>query len=195
MGWSLARMASGVVWRGRRETGEGRLSPVSMSAWTKAAGRVQAEEAGHGPCVVRNLRPRGRHRRMPTTLKGSGIRVAFGPKSPRWWRLPRNGRGRRSREAHRMNDPENRMLSRFGSDPEDIARGLREFSKSAEMLSNDQPRLIDEHPLQWIGVYRGEVSAKAGDLPSLMEELERRGIPPGDTIVRFIEKNRRTLIL
>ena len=94
-----------------------------------------------------------------------------------------------------MNDPENRMLSRFGSDPEDIARGLREFSKSAEMLSNDQPRLIDEHPLQWIGVYRGEVSAKAGDLPALMEELERRGIPTGDTIVRFIEKNRRTLIL
>ena len=63
------------------------------------------------------------------------------------------------------------------------------------MLSNDRARLIDEHPSQWVGVYRGEVSAKANDLPSLMEELERRGIPPGDTVVRFIEKNRRTLIL
>jgi len=94
-----------------------------------------------------------------------------------------------------MNDPESRTSSRFGSDPEDIAKGLREFSKSAEMLSNDRPCLVDEHPLQWIGVYRGEVSAKADNLPSLMEELERRGIPPGDTIVRFIEKNQRTLIL
>ena len=94
-----------------------------------------------------------------------------------------------------MTDPENPILTRFGSAPEDIARGLREFSKSAEMLSNDRPRLIDEHPMQWIGVYRGEVSAKAEDLPSLMEELERRGIPLGDTIVRFIEKNQRTLIL
>ena len=94
-----------------------------------------------------------------------------------------------------MNDPESRTSSRFGSDPEDIAKGLREFSKSAEMLSNDRPRLVDEHPLQWIGVYRGEVSANADNLPSLMEELERRGIPPGDTIVRFIEKNQRTLIL
>lgn len=94
-----------------------------------------------------------------------------------------------------MTDPENPMLSRLGSDPEKIARGLREFSKSAEMLSNDRPRLINEHPLQWIGVYHGEVSAKADDLPSLMEELERRGIPLGDTIVRFIEKNQRTLIL
>ena len=94
-----------------------------------------------------------------------------------------------------MTGPENPILSRLGSDPEDLAKGLREFSKSAEMLSNDRRRLINEHPLQWVGVYRGEVSARADDLPSLMEELERRGIPLGDTIVRFIEKNQRTLIL
>ena len=94
-----------------------------------------------------------------------------------------------------MTDPGNPMLSRLGSDPVDIARGLREFSESAEMLSNDRPRLISEHLSQWVGVYRGEVSAKADDLPSLMAELERRGIPLGDTIVRFIEKNQRTLIL
>ena len=94
-----------------------------------------------------------------------------------------------------MNHPENPMLSRFGSDPKDIARGLREFTKSAEMLSTNQPRFVNEHPLQWIGVYRGQVSAKADDLSSLMEELERRGIPLGDTIVRFIEENQRTLIL
>ena len=94
-----------------------------------------------------------------------------------------------------MIDPGGVVPSRFGIAPEDIARGLREFSTSAEMLANDQPRLIDEFPRQWIGVYRGEVSAKADDLPSLMEKLERRGIPLGDTIVRFIEKNQRTLIL
>ena len=94
-----------------------------------------------------------------------------------------------------MTDSGNLVPPRFGNAPEEIARGLREFSKSAQMLANDQPRLIDEYPRQWIGVYRGEVSAKADDLPSLMEKLERRGSPPGDTIVRFIEKNQRTLIL
>ena len=87
-----------------------------------------------------------------------------------------------------MADPENSMPTRFGSAPEDIARGLRESSRSAEMFSTDRPRLVDEHPLHRIGVYRGEISATAEDLPSLMEELERRGIPPGDAIVRFIEK-------
>ena len=94
-----------------------------------------------------------------------------------------------------MHDPENSILSRFGGKPEDIARGLREFSKSAEKLSHDRPRLINEYPLKWIGVYRGEVSAQADDLPSLMVELERRGIPLSDTIVRFVESNQRTLIL
>ena len=94
-----------------------------------------------------------------------------------------------------MTDPGNLVPSRFGNAPEEIAKGLREFSKSAQMLANDQPRLVDECPRQWIGVYRGEVSAKADDLPSLLETLKRQGIPLGDTIVRFIEKDQRTLIL
>ena len=94
-----------------------------------------------------------------------------------------------------MTDPENPVQARFRRASGDIARDLREFSKSAKMLSNDRPRLVDEHPLQWVGMYRGEVSAKAGDLPSLMEELEKQRIPPGDTVVRFIEKNQPTLIL
>ena len=94
-----------------------------------------------------------------------------------------------------MTGPESPILSSLGSDLEEVAKGLREFSKSAETLSNDRVRLINEDPLPWVGVYRGEVSARAHDLPSLMEELERRGIPPGDTIIRFIEKNQRTLIL
>ena len=94
-----------------------------------------------------------------------------------------------------MTGPENPILSSLGSNPEEVARGLREFSKSAETLSKDRSRLINERPLPWVGVYRGEVSARARDLPSLMEELESRGIPLGDTIVRFIEKNQGTLIL
>ena len=74
-----------------------------------------------------------------------------------------------------MSDVESPILSHLGSDPEDIAKGLRESSKSAGTLSSDRPRLIDQHPLRWIGVYRGEVSAKAGDLPTLIEETGEAG--------------------
>ena len=94
-----------------------------------------------------------------------------------------------------MNEPDSPMPSCYGGDSEDIAEGLREFSRSAERFSNDRPRLINDHPSQWVGVYRGEVPATADDLSSLMEELDRRGIPHGDTIVRLVEMNQRTLIL
>ena len=94
-----------------------------------------------------------------------------------------------------MTNSQHQMFSQLRRSPDGIAKGLREFSKSAEMLSNDRPRFINEHSLQWVGVYRGEVSAKADDLPSLIAELQRQGIPLGDTIVRFIEKTQRTLML
>ncbi len=90
------------------------------------------------------------------------------------------------------NDP---SASRFGGEPAEIARGLIEYAKSAEALSADQPRLIDEHPKKWVGVYQGKVSARADDLQTLMSRLEKQGIPPGNAIIRFIEQNQRTMIL
>ncbi len=94
-----------------------------------------------------------------------------------------------------MDDRNDTAAAFFGGNPEEIAKGLREYSKSAEVLSAFQPRLINEYPMKWVGVYRGKVSAKADDLPSLMSKLEKRGIPPGNAIIRFIERNQRTLIL
>ena len=94
-----------------------------------------------------------------------------------------------------MNDRNEQAATFFGGNPKDIARGLREYSNSAEILSADQPRLINEYPMRWVGVYQGKVSADADNLPSLMQKLEERGVPPGDAIIRFIERNQRTLIL
>lgn len=90
------------------------------------------------------------------------------------------------------NDP---LASRFGGEPAEIARGLIEYAKSAEALSADQPRLIDEYPKKWVGVYQGKVSAGADDLQTLMSLLDEQGIPPGNAIIRFIERNQRTMIL
>lgn len=94
-----------------------------------------------------------------------------------------------------MNDRNDPAVAFFGGNPGEIARGLREYSKSAEILSEDQPWLINEYPMKWVGVYQGKVSAKADDLPSLMRKLKKQGVAPGDAIIRFIERNQRTLIL
>ena len=76
-----------------------------------------------------------------------------------------------------MNDPENQILSRFGSDPEDIAKGLREFSKSAEMLSNDRPRLVDEHPIE------SAYLAFVGEAALYGYEIELRTCKPAEELM------------
>ena len=87
------------------------------------------------------------------------------------------------------------VLRHLGGSAEAIDRELRQFSDAAQALSSNHPRLIDEHPLQWVGIYQGRVAASAQTLNSLIEQLEGGGIPPKNAIVRFIDKNERTLIL
>lgn len=86
-------------------------------------------------------------------------------------------------------------LRHLGGSAKGIDRQLRQFADAAGVLSSDHPRLIDEHPLQWIGVYQGKVAASAQTLNSLMKQLKDDGIPPQNAIVRFIDTNERILIL
>lgn len=87
------------------------------------------------------------------------------------------------------------FLSALGAPPEQVDREIREFADAARLLSSDHPRLIDEHPLQWVGVYQGRVAATGKTLKSLVTQLDRDGVPKERTIIRFIDKEQRTLIL
>lgn len=87
------------------------------------------------------------------------------------------------------------VLRSLGGSAEDVVSELQEFSNSARILSSNHPRLIDEHPLQWVGVFDDNVAASATSLEDLMEQLKNEGIPPEKTIVRFIDKDEKTLIL
>lgn len=90
---------------------------------------------------------------------------------------------------------ESEALRHLGGTAAEIARDLSEYSDAAQVFSAKHPRLIDDHPLQWVGVYQGKVAASGKNLKSLMSHLEKAGIPPERTIVRFIDKEERTLIL
>lgn len=86
-------------------------------------------------------------------------------------------------------------LRHLGGTAEEVASGLVEYTDAARLLSSNHPRLIDEHPHQWVGVYKGRVAASGKNLKSLMAQLESAGISPQQTIVRFIDTEERTLIL
>ena len=81
----------------------------------------------------------------------------------------------------------------FGAEPAEIARSLRSFTRSCEVA--EDPGLIDRYPEKWIGVYNSKVRATADELDSLLEELDRLGVPRRETAIRYLTKNPRNMIL
>ena len=79
--------------------------------------------------------------------------------------------------------------------PDELAGELRSFRRAAKALSSSHPRLIDQYPKQWVAVYSGKVTAHAKTFDAVIEELARKGIPRGRTIIRYIDRNQRTMIL
>ena len=82
----------------------------------------------------------------------------------------------------------------LGASSESVAESLLLFTRSSELLSNDA-HLVERYAQKWIGVYAGEVKAAEDDLESLLRALDRHRIDRSETVVRFIEKEQRTLIL
>ena len=82
----------------------------------------------------------------------------------------------------------------LGASPGDVANSLFDFTKSVDLLSKDRA-LVKRYAQKWIGVCSGEVKAAEDDLDSLLDALDRQGVPRGNTVVRFIEREQRTLIL
>ncbi|HEY7065811.1 MAG TPA: hypothetical protein VII06_30325 [Chloroflexota bacterium] len=85
-------------------------------------------------------------------------------------------------------------LEQLGN-PADVARELEDFQKAAKVLSSQHPRLMDQYPKQWVAVYGGKVRARSSTLSAVLEQLDKAGIPREHAIVRYIDKNQRTMIL
>jgi len=84
---------------------------------------------------------------------------------------------------------------RLGGDPKEIARGLAKFGRSARVLSSAQPRLIERFPSKWVAVHSGRVAMSDANLKRLIARLKKAGIGPGETIIRFVDRKQKSLIL
>jgi hypothetical protein len=80
-------------------------------------------------------------------------------------------------------------------DPRQVDRELGSFRQTARILSSDHPRLIDEYPRQWIAAYEGKVRVAGRTLNSVLSQVEKQGLPKQRVIIRYIDKNQRTMIL
>ena len=90
---------------------------------------------------------------------------------------------------------EEKIASYVGATPKQVAKELRTFSRAAKLLSSEHPRLIDEHPKEWVGLYDGKVCAAAKTFRALVSKLKKRGLPPNLAIIRYIDTSGRKLIL
>ena len=88
-----------------------------------------------------------------------------------------------------------KLASHLGATPRQIDRELRAFSRAARLLSSDHPRLIEEHPKEWVGLYDGKVRATAKSFNALLAKLRKQGLPPNEAIIRYIDTSGRKLIL
>ena len=86
------------------------------------------------------------------------------------------------------------ILSQLGN-PADIDRELQRFRRSARTLSSNHPRLIDRYQKKWVAVYDGKPRAQGRTLQSVLQQLEKKGLPREHIIVRYIDRNQRTMIL
>ena len=76
-------------------------------------------------------------------------------------------------------------LAQMNERPDEAAHSLREFQHSARVLSNNQPRLIDQYPDQWVAVSGTTVIAHDEALEDLLRKVDAEDLRRSDVIVRF----------
>ena len=89
---------------------------------------------------------------------------------------------------------EREILELIG-DPNEIDASLSAYRESAKRLSSDSPRMIETYPKQWIALYDGAVKAQGNTFETLMFQIDKKGLPRRELVVRFIDRNQRTMIL
>ena len=83
----------------------------------------------------------------------------------------------------------------YDRETQEAVRRFKDFTKSTRMVASNRQRLIEEYESQWIGAYRGKIVANADTMDELYEKLKEKGIPPEDTFVDFMTKEKRMLLL
>lgn len=86
-------------------------------------------------------------------------------------------------------------LTQMDEHPGEVGRSLSAFQRSARVLSDSHPRLIDEYPNQWVAVADSTVIVHGNTLKQVLKQVDAEGISRADVIVRFIDRTQRTLIL
>ena len=80
-------------------------------------------------------------------------------------------------------------------DPQRVWEDLQVFAESVQVLSHANTQLLNDYPQQWVAVYAGEVASHGDSLDEVIGELKASGVPRDKVIIRYMEREPRTMIL
>ena len=86
-------------------------------------------------------------------------------------------------------------LAQMIGDPRKVDRELAQFRRTTKLLSADRPRLIDKYHKKWVALCDSEVKVVADTLEGLLADVEQRGVSRQGLVVRYIDRELRTMIL
>ena len=76
----------------------------------------------------------------------------------------------------------------------EFERKHRQYSKSLTYLDEAMDELVKYHNNQWVAVYESTIVGYASDYGKLAEEIERKGIPIEEVVIKFLT-NRKIMTL
>ncbi len=86
------------------------------------------------------------------------------------------------------------ILAHIG-DPKKVDRELQEFDKTARLFLSQESTMLDRYPDEWVAFHGGEVRAHGPSLDSVLRQIDEAGLQRQQTLVRFIDKEPRKMIL
>jgi len=76
-----------------------------------------------------------------------------------------------------------------------IQDDLDRFGRDAEYFDQHRQEFLQRYPEQWVAVYHQQVVGADEDPKRLVEQLERKGIPPGLVFRDYVTDKEDLLIL
>jgi hypothetical protein len=72
---------------------------------------------------------------------------------------------------------------------------LRRFTTDVRYLQSIRQDLLRSHIEQWIAVYNGTFVGNAKELEDLLKQLSSKNIPKDETVIEYMAKERKAMLL
>ncbi len=87
-------------------------------------------------------------------------------------------------------------MTTYDLPPDDVLMAeYKQFVKDDQYFTEHHEELKRKYPDCHVAVFKGRIRAASPDLKVVLDELQRKGIPPGRAAIHYISEKRRKLVV